>query len=60
MSIIEKLKTVKTMPELDALRTETAEAMMLDGTSETFKKVQTALIKAKNRLRRVPLKDRTW
>jgi hypothetical protein len=60
MNILEKLKGVKTMPELDALRIETVEAMESDGTLKTFEKVQTAFRKAKNRLRRIPLKDRTW
>ena len=58
--IFEKLKAVKTMSELDRLRIETVEAMEDDSTPETFEKVQAAFIKAKNRLRRIPLKNRSW
>lgn len=58
--IFKKLKAIKTMPELDALRIETVKAMEDDGTFETFDKVQKAFIKAKNKLRRIPLKDRSW
>ena len=60
MNILDKLLEVKTMPELDALRIETVEAMQADGTSETFESVQNAFIKAKNRLRRIPLSQRSW
>jgi hypothetical protein len=60
MTIFEKLKAVKTKPELDALRPETVVAMEADGTQETFEKVQKAFIKARNKLLRIPLKDRTW
>lgn len=58
--IIQKLRQVKTMPELDELRIETVKAMSSDGTKETFRSIQIEFIKAKNRLRRIPLKDRTW
>ena len=58
--IITRIKAVQTMPELDALRVETAEAMMQDGTAESFETIQNAFRKAKNRLRRIPLMDRTW
>lgn len=57
--VIGKIQSTTTMPELDALRTEAAEAMMSDG-KETFDRVQGAFRKAKNRLKRVPLRDRTW
>jgi len=59
MEIIEKLANVKTMPELDALREEVVERMIGHG-EETFHKVQDAFRKAKNRLNRIPLKERTW
>jgi len=57
--IIKKLSQVKTMPELDFMRTEVAEKMIGNG-EEAFHKVQNAFRKAKNRLKRVPLRDRTW
>ncbi len=63
MNIFEKLAVVKTMPELDALRMETVAAMQAAGElsgEAGFKKVQAAFIKAKNRLRRIPLVERTW
>ena len=58
--IINRLRQVKATPELDALRHETVKEMESDGTAETFDKVQGEFIKAKNRLRRVPLSQRTW
>jgi len=54
-----KIRNTKTMPELDALRTETAEAMTTGGKA-AFDRVQREFRKAKNRLKRVPLRDRTW
>lgn len=57
--LIQKIKAVKTMPELDALRIECARDMM-DGDKEKFLATRKAFIKAKNRLRRIPLKDRSW
>ncbi len=59
-TIFEKLEAVTTKPELDALRIETVEAMEADGTLETFDKVQKAFIKARNKILRIPMKDRTW
>lgn len=59
MEIIKKLEEVKTMPELDVMRKEVAGAMIGHG-EEVFHKVQNAFRKAKNRLKRVPLRDRTW
>jgi hypothetical protein len=56
---ISKIRDTKTMPELNALRTETAEAMMTGGKA-VFDRVQGEFRKAKNRLQRVPLRDRTW
>ncbi len=58
--IIQKLKQIKTIPELDALRVETVKAMMRGGNKEIFYSIQKEFIKAKNRLLRIPLKDRTW
>lgn len=57
--IITKILAATTMPELDALRTETAEAMIREG-PDTFAAVQGAFRKSKNRLRRVPMSKRTW
>ncbi len=58
--LLKRLASVQTMPELDAMRVEVAETMTSDGTRETFERVQQAFIKAKDRLRRIPLRDRTW
>lgn len=58
--MLKRLKIVQAMPELNSMRVEVVEAMQSDGTSETFYKVQQAFIKAKNRLERIPLRDRTW
>lgn len=58
--LLTKLKDVQTMPDLDALRPDTVKAMQADGTKETFDRVQGAFRKAKNRLRRIPLSQRTW
>ena len=57
--IIRRLSKVNTMPELDKMRAEVAIAMMEDPDS-TFQPIQDAFRKAKNRLTRIPLKDRTW
>jgi len=58
--IIQKLKKVKTIPELDELRLETVKCMRLGGSKEIFYLIQKEFIKAKNRLRRIPLKNRNW
>jgi hypothetical protein len=61
-NIIQKLKAVKTMPELDALRIESVNEMQKAETEKkgSYREIQVAFIKAKNRLLRVPLKERTW
>jgi hypothetical protein len=59
MDIFEKLAAVTTMPELDALRGETVDAMKDAGVTG-LARVQEAFIRAKNRLQRIPLRDRTW
>lgn len=56
---INKIQNVKTMPELDELRKLTVDAMMSDG-KDVFEKIQKEFIKSKNRLKRIPLKDRMW
>ena len=58
-AMIVKLRATTTMPELDDLRTETVEAMQSGGKA-TFERVQNEFRKAKNSLKRIPLKDRTW
>ena len=59
-TIIDALRNVKTMPEVDALRKEVAKAAIAGGDAETFKRIQKEFIKAKNRLRRIPLAERSW
>lgn len=56
---IQKIRGVKTMPELDKLRGDTVEVMMSGG-KEVFERVQDEFRKAKNRLKRIPLSQRTW
>lgn len=56
--VIERLKTVQTMRELDAMRGEVVKAMEADGTEWTFYRVKKAFISAKNRLERIPLRNR--
>lgn len=58
--LIGRLKSVKTKPELDALRMEVVDAIHSEGTEEAFDQLQGAFIKAVHRLRRIPLRDRTW
>lgn len=60
MEIIQKIQNVKTLPELNALRLETVTAMKEGGDQGKFYHIQKEFIKAKNRLKRIPLKDRTW
>ena len=57
--IVKRIRAVKSMPELDALRIETVRAMMAGGGRE-FAAVQREFVKAKNRLRRIPLNKRSW
>lgn len=56
--IVKKMSVVKTKTELDSMRLEVADAMQ--GPEENFTLIQTAFRKAKNRLKRIPLKERTW
>ena len=58
--IVQKLRNVRTIPELDALRRETVKAMMAKGDKETFYSIQKEFRKIKNKLLRIPLRDRTW
>lgn len=53
-----RLKAVATMPELDAMRIEVVGAMK--ASPEAFERIQRAFIAAGDRLRRIPLKDRSW
>jgi hypothetical protein len=53
------LVACKTMPELDALRLETVGAMRIAG-KDGYKAIQDIFRKQKNRLLRIPLKDRSW
>ena len=55
--LLENFRFADTMPKLDALRKETATAMMA-GDKGTFDRVQGAFRKAKNRLQRVPWSER--
>jgi hypothetical protein len=61
--LFDKLRDVKTMPELDALRLDVVTVMTEAGKrggENAFKNVQNEFIRAKNRLQRIPLRDRTW
>ena len=53
-NLAEKIKSCKTMPELDELRIEIVKD------KENFIVNQKAFISKKNKLKRIPLKDRTW
>lgn len=56
--LLEKIANCKTMPELDSMRMDLVIAGKQD--PETFKTLQSAFIKKKNQLNRIPLRDRTW
>lgn len=58
--VLKALKTVKTMPELDALRLDCVRAGEESGDIEVARRIQRAFIKAKNRLQRIPLSERSW
>jgi hypothetical protein len=58
-TLLRHIRAVKTMPELIELRYETGR-LMSSGGPDTFRKIQDEFRKAKNRLRRIPLRDRTW
>jgi hypothetical protein len=55
--LLAALKATETMPELDALRGETGRLMVSHG-QDRFDMIQGAFRKAKNRIKRVPLRDR--
>ena len=59
MEIIEKINSCDTMPELDELRSEVVRAMRSDN-GKDFETIQKSFIKKKNKLKRIPLKDRSW
>jgi len=59
MGIMEKIKECKTMPEFDSLRIEVVKAMKAAGPSG-YQVIQKAFIKQKNKLKRIPLRDRNW
>lgn len=59
MEILNKIKVCDTMPKLDELRKDCVIAMK-ENNGENFTKIQNAFIKQKNKLSRIPLKDRTW
>ena len=52
--LISKIKQCKTMPELDELRLPIVKDM------DNFLENQQAFIKQKNKLKRIPLRDRNW
>ncbi len=52
--LLNKIKECKTMPELDELR------LPLVRDKENFEENQQAFIKKLNKLKRIPLVDRTW
>ena len=54
MDLIEKIKNCKTIPELDALRLDVVKD------KQNFIINQKAFRKMKNKLLRIPLKERTW
>ena len=58
-NIVDKIRSTETMPELDDIREETYTAMV-SGDQNTFELVQGEFRKAKNRLKRIPLRERTW
>ncbi len=59
MEIEEKIKSCKSIPELDALRLDVVKSMQDDGGSR-FYDLQSIFIKQKNKLLRIPLSKRTW
>ena len=54
-----RIKLCKTMPELDALRGEVVTMMHQLGKSR-YKEIQNPFRKQKNKLLRIPLRERTW
>lgn len=56
--LLQKIDGCITMPQLDSLRLELV--MVGKESVETFQTLQQAFIQKKNKLQRIPLKDRTW
>ena len=59
MIIIDKIKNCDTIPKLDDLRLETVKEMSSNN-RENFVLIQKAFIEQRNKLKRIPLKDRMW
>jgi len=57
--ILNKIKQCDTIPKLDELRLEATKAMVADN-GANFYEIQKAFIKQQNKLKRIPLKDRSW
>lgn len=57
---LKRLRCVATMPDLDAMRAETVHHCMAGGSKEHFERIQAEFRRALNRLKRVPLAERTW
>ena len=58
MDLLEKIIKCETMPQLDAMRMELVVAGK--GNPDMARTLQAAFIRQKNRLKRIPLKDRNW
>jgi hypothetical protein len=58
MNIYEKIKNCETMPQLDEIRIEVMQAMRKGDEEDIFYSIQKAFIKQRNKLKRIPLKDR--
>lgn len=59
IDLLQAIKQADTKPKLDALRMDCVLIGKEFG-SEVFTEVQKAFIKQNNKLRRIPMKDRTW
>lgn len=57
-ALLDKIKAADTMPKLDDMRLELVQAGKQS--PDDFRTLQDAFIKQKNKLQRVPLRDRAW
>lgn len=55
--LTDKIKDCKSIEELDSIRKEVAKQMLQDGPN-SYKEIQKVFIKQKNKLLRIPRKDR--
>lgn len=58
MDLLEEINSCNTMPELDNMRLKIIKETKDD--VDLFRETQKAFVKRKNKLKRIPLSERSW